>query len=178
MQLLRVMEQHLPIGSEGWKSVVCDHEMGFLGSNRAVLMRKCSTLHQKQMPTGDPDCPKEVKLAKQTKHVIGNKAAEGDSEEEFNPEEVDFSESSSNPNPEPSDIPEEDGVTTRTVTLSSTMKEKRASCRTATEEREAKKDEFIKMHRFDLLSTQEGHCVPELIRLCLRVPESTVIAFS
>ena len=86
MCLLRIMEKHLSIGSEGWKSVMHDQEIEFPHQGRTAPMREHSTLHKKQMPTSDPDCPKDVKLAKQTKHMIGNKAAVGDAEEEINPE--------------------------------------------------------------------------------------------
>ena len=157
MHLLRIVERLLPTGSEGSKkSVVHDHEMEFPGHGSTALMRKCSTLQQEQSPTGDPDCPEEVKFAKQIKCVIGNKAAVVDTEEGFNLEDGKFGESGANPNAEPSNrSPEEDGVTASTVTPSSTMKKKRA-CRTATEEREAKKDQFTEMHHLNSLSMQEN----------------------
>ena len=73
--------------------------MGCCGND---MMRKCSTLHCKQISTGDSDCPEEVKLTKQIKCWIGSKAASGDAEEEFNLKEVDFGDSSANPNPDAS----------------------------------------------------------------------------
>ena len=76
-----------------------DHEIEFPGHDRAALMRKHSTLCQKQTPTGDPDYPEEVKLAKQIKCQIGNKAAVGDAKEEFNLKEIKFGESGANPGP-------------------------------------------------------------------------------
>ena len=76
MCLRRIVEKHLPIGSEGLKSVVCDHEIELPGWT--VLTRKHSTLQQEQMLTGNPDCPEEVKLAEQIKHGIGNETAVGD----------------------------------------------------------------------------------------------------
>ena len=81
MNLLRIIEKHLPIGSEDWEDVVLEHGLHFPGRGRTALMRKCSTLCQKQIPTGDPNCPEEVKLAKRIKHMILNKAAVGDAEE-------------------------------------------------------------------------------------------------
>ena len=82
MHLLMLAEKHSPIGSEGWKGVVLEHEIHFPGRGEtALVMRKCSTLCQKQIPTGDPNCPEEVKLAKRIKHMILNKAAVGDAEE-------------------------------------------------------------------------------------------------
>ena len=45
-----------------------------------------------KIPTGDPDCPEEVKLEEQIKRLIRNKAALGDTEEEFNLKKVEFGE--------------------------------------------------------------------------------------
>ena len=84
--------------------------------------------------------------------MIGNKVAVGGAEEEFNLEDLEFGESGTNPNPEPSDSPEEDGATASSVTLSSTTKKKRA-CGTPTEEG---LDEFTEMHCLILLSMQEN----------------------
>ena len=63
-------------------------------------MRKYATLYRKPIPTGDPNCPEEVKLAKRIKYLIGNKASVGDAEEEFNLEEIEFGESGANPKPD------------------------------------------------------------------------------
>ena len=55
------------------------------------MRRKYATLYRKGTPTGDPNCPEEVKLAKITiKWAIGNGAAIGDCEEEFNLEDASF----------------------------------------------------------------------------------------
>ena len=62
-------------------------------------MRKHSTLCWKEIPTDDPDCLEEVKLAKEIKCVIGSKATVGDAEEEFNLEDVESGESGANPSP-------------------------------------------------------------------------------
>ena len=145
---------------QGWKSVAHDHEVEFPGQGRTALMRKHSILHLKEMPIGDPDCPKEVKLAKQIKCMIGNKAAAGDTQEEFNHEEVESGDSRrANPNPEPWDspvCPEEQRVTGSTVTPFSSIIKKETAHRSATEEREAQKDEFTETRRLSLLFMQEN----------------------
>ena len=94
MHLLMLCKKHLPIGSEGWKGVAPEHKIHFPGWGRSAPARKFSTLAQRQIPTGDPDCPEEVKLARRVKCVTGSKAAVlGDAEDqESNLEEVEFGE--------------------------------------------------------------------------------------
>ena len=89
--------------------------------------------------------------------MIGKTAAVGDAEEEFNLEEVKFDESGANPSPSSDGHSEvvEATKASSTVALTSAVKKKRPHG-TATEEREAKKDEFIEMCRFNLLSMQEN----------------------
>ena len=70
-----------------------------------LLSKKYATLYQKIIATGDPNCPEEVNLTKRIKYLIGNKAAIGDTEEEFDLEEVEFGENGANPNPGPADTP-------------------------------------------------------------------------
>ena len=113
MHLLGIIKRHSSIGSRGRKSVTLDHEVKFSGCGRTALMGKHSTLHCKQILTGDLDCPKEVKLARQIKRPIGVEAALGGVEGGFSLEEVEFGESATNPNPESS---KEDRVAASTVT--------------------------------------------------------------
>ena len=79
----------------------------------------------------------------------------GDAKEEFNLGEVEFCKSGANPNPnpEPSDGPEV-AEAASTATQLSTVKN--GACGTSTEEREAKKGEFMEMHRLKLLLMQEN----------------------
>ena len=88
----------------------------------------------------------------------------GDAEEEFNLNDVEFDESGANPTPSdaanrsPSssgrpEVAAKESATSATPTL------KRRQHRTANEEREAKKDEFIKMRRLNMLSTHENALV-------------------
>ena len=100
MHMLRIVERVLPIGSEGWKAVEAEHADEYPARCKNALMRKYATLYRKPIPTGDPNCPEEVKLAKRIKYMIGNKAAIGNAEEEFNLEEIEFGESGANPNPD------------------------------------------------------------------------------
>ena len=99
MHLLKIIKKHLPVGSEGWKGVVLEHELHFPGRGRTALMRRHFTLRRKQVPTGDPGCPRVVKLARRIKHVICNKAAVGFVEEEFNLKDAGFGESGANLTP-------------------------------------------------------------------------------
>ena len=100
MHALRITHKQLNIRSEGWRSAQLEHESELLGHCKNALMRKCVIVHPKQISKGDPDCPEEVKLAKQIKHLIRNEAALGDTEEALNSVEVKFGESGANPNPE------------------------------------------------------------------------------
>ena len=99
MDMLWIIKRIKPIGSEEWQAVTDEHNEDFPGRSKESLMKKYATLYRKKIPTGDPNCPEEVKLAKQVKYLIGQKAAVGDGEEEFNLEQVEFSETGANPNP-------------------------------------------------------------------------------
>ena len=99
MHLLGITEEQLPIGSEGLKSVQLEHELRFQGCGELAMMRKCSALHQKQVPTGNPCCPGGAKLAKRIMRLTGNKAAWGDVEEESKLEGVGLGEIGTNPIP-------------------------------------------------------------------------------
>ena len=135
--------------------------MDFLGwGRRTVITRKCATFQRRQTSTGDPDCPEGLKLTNWIEHLIGNKAVLGDvEEEEFNLEEGGFGKSGAGPSqdPEPSDGPEEGGVTASAPATSSSTAERRA-CQTPAEEREAKKNTFIAMNWLILLCTDLLSC--------------------
>ena len=101
MHMLGMIETVLPIGPEGWMSMESEHGVQFLGRRRSALVRKCSTLHRRQIPTVDPDFPEEVKLANQIRHLIGNTVALGDVEEEFDFKEAGLGKSHADPSPNP-----------------------------------------------------------------------------
>ena len=70
--LLRITAEQLPVGPGGQRSAQLECKMEFPGHSR-------TTLCQKQMTTGDSDCPEKVKLAKQIKGLTGDEpAAEGE----------------------------------------------------------------------------------------------------
>jgi hypothetical protein len=86
MNFLEIMEQIKPIGGEEWDEVYQQHSIGYPGRDINSLRRKYGTLYRKGIPTGDPDCPPEVRQAKRVKYMIGDKANIGDGEEEYDME--------------------------------------------------------------------------------------------
>ena len=91
--LLDTMEAILPIGPEEWQLVVQQHNKNYpLTCRDAVsIRRKYACLHRKKVPTGDPECPLEVKKAKRIKYAIAAKADLGELElalEEPPPQEL------------------------------------------------------------------------------------------
>ena len=93
MYLLSVLEEVLPIGPEEWDEVVNKHAVGcrwIPGRDVDSIRRKFASLHRKQIPTGDPNMPEDVKLAKRIKYMIGDKANIGDGEEEYQLEQAEF----------------------------------------------------------------------------------------
>jgi hypothetical protein len=75
-----------PISQEAWEMVLAEHNVEFGHKNRTVesLRRKYAQLHRKKIPTGDPECPEEVKLAKRVKYAICTAADIGDGVEHMN----------------------------------------------------------------------------------------------
>jgi hypothetical protein len=165
MSMLRLMQLHLPIGDEAWKAVALEHSEAYpLRADRHAIMRKYGNLHRKPIPTGDPNCPEEVRFAKRIKFEIGNKASVGDAEEAFELEEIAHSESGANPNPEPNQEPaaaeaneatEPTSVATASAVSAppSALKKRTYS---AKKEKEEKKDNFIEVFRMQLLSQSQN----------------------
>ena len=83
MNLLTVMEAVVPIGPIEWDEVLDQHSTLFPGRDVDSLRRKYTTLHRKKIPTGDPNMPPEVRLAKRVKYAISDKAELGDGGGEF-----------------------------------------------------------------------------------------------
>jgi hypothetical protein len=75
-----------PKSQTDWERVLDLHNVEYAYKNRSVesLRRKFAFLHRKKIPTGDPDCPVEVRLAKRLKYPIGARADMGDGAEELN----------------------------------------------------------------------------------------------
>eukprot|EP00536_Pseudo-nitzschia_multiseries_P016629 jgi/Psemu1/46974/gm1.46974_g len=89
MELLYTLKAILPVGPEDWAQVGLIHNDNFPDTNRSVenLRRKYNGLYRKQIPTGDPNCPKDVKLAKRVKYLIKCKEGVGDGQEPYGMEE-------------------------------------------------------------------------------------------
>eukprot|EP00536_Pseudo-nitzschia_multiseries_P017163 jgi/Psemu1/49615/gm1.49615_g len=90
IKLLHTIKAILPISPEDWDVIAQIHRDNFPDTNRSVqnLHRKYTNLYCKQVPTGNPNCPEEVELARRIKWLVKDKAEVGDGEEEFDLEEV------------------------------------------------------------------------------------------
>ena len=64
--LLDVIEELLPIGPHEWDTVEREHALRFPDKdrNKEGLKRKFTTLYLTKLPTGEPNCPPEVRRAK------------------------------------------------------------------------------------------------------------------
>eukprot|EP00536_Pseudo-nitzschia_multiseries_P018737 jgi/Psemu1/230122/e_gw1.3024.8.1 len=85
LEFLHALKKILPVGPEEWAQVAQIHKDNFADTNRSIqnLRRKYGNLYRKQIPTGDPNCPEEVKLAKRVKWLIKSKEGVGDGEEPY-----------------------------------------------------------------------------------------------
>ena len=86
--LLDIVRNHLPIGQDDWEGVCADHLVSWPESGRDYLSvrRKFNQLANKNMPTGNPSCPPEVREAKDILELIKEKAdIDNFSEEEDEP---------------------------------------------------------------------------------------------
>jgi len=70
------MEKILPIGFREWEVVLKQHNEQWSAKEREVrgLRQKFNRLNASKLPTGDPNCPWDVKWAKQLKRKIDEKA--------------------------------------------------------------------------------------------------------
>ena len=83
LNFLGIMERVLPIGPDEWAKVLDEHSTSYPGRDVESLRRKYTNLHRKKVPTGDPNCPPEIALAKKVKYMIGDKAQIGDGHLEY-----------------------------------------------------------------------------------------------
>ena len=83
LHMLEALKSVLPLGPDDWALVVDRHSVMFPGRDRISISRKYNILHRKSIPTGDPLCPPEVRLAKNIKYLMGNKAEVGDGGSNF-----------------------------------------------------------------------------------------------
>ena len=74
--LLETIKSLLPIGQEDWETVCSQHLLSWPDSGRDYLSirRKFNQLANKNMPTGNPSCPPEVRDAKAILDLIKQKA--------------------------------------------------------------------------------------------------------
>ena len=83
MALLRLLEKHLPVGPDAWEQVAEIHANNWTERGVESIRRKYNLLHRKKAPTGSPNIPPAVFLARKVKNDIANKVNMGDSEEIF-----------------------------------------------------------------------------------------------
>ena len=83
MHFLGIMSDIKPIGKDEWEEVVRQHNQVYPERNLDSIRRKYQTLHRMKKPTGDPDCPEHVRLAKRVKYSIAHKADLGLGDEEL-----------------------------------------------------------------------------------------------
>eukprot|EP00536_Pseudo-nitzschia_multiseries_P011901 jgi/Psemu1/30446/gm1.30446_g len=84
-ELLHTLKGILPVGPKEWAQVAQIHKDNFPDTDRSVqdLHRKYGDLYPKKAPTGNPNCPKEVKLAKRVKWLIKGNKGVGDGHESY-----------------------------------------------------------------------------------------------
>ena len=69
MNFLGIMEGILPIGPDDWEHVRDLHSGTYPGRGIDSLRRKYNALKNKEIPTGDPTMPPEVRAAKRIKYI-------------------------------------------------------------------------------------------------------------
>jgi len=81
--LLDCIDEHLPIGPDEWDRVHRDHLLHFpnMGRTKESLKKKFTSMYQKRTPTGDPNCPSEIRRAKQLYEEIKKKSDLSDCED-------------------------------------------------------------------------------------------------
>ena len=74
--MLETIEAQLPIGQEEWEEVASIHSEVYPTQNRDPLSirRKFMSLCNKRQPTGDPNCPAEVRAAKRIHRLIEHRS--------------------------------------------------------------------------------------------------------
>mmetsp|Transcript_6154 Transcript_6154/g.17517 ORF Transcript_6154/g.17517 Transcript_6154/m.17517 type:complete len:354 (+) Transcript_6154:1480-2541(+) len=81
-----ILREVRPIGPDEWQQVADRHADKYPGRDVDSIRRKYSSCHRKQVPTGDPNCPWEIREAKYIKYLIGLKAEVGDGEDLYDME--------------------------------------------------------------------------------------------
>ena len=107
--LFAILTTIVPIGPDEWQRVCDEHNLNYPGRDLNSIKRRYATLYRKQMPTGNPNMPWEVREAKTIKRLIGEKAMMGDGQEHF-----DLQQGFGNNNPAPT-LPARDPTPTPLV---------------------------------------------------------------
>jgi hypothetical protein len=86
LHLLDIIADELPVSSAAWEHVADIHREMYDAENRTAdsLKRKFNELTRRPAPTGDPNVPEDVRLAKQIRQMIVRSvnASTGENEEE------------------------------------------------------------------------------------------------
>ena len=95
--LLSLLEEYHPISNMEWEYIAREHNTLFPEHHRdwASLKRKFTLLYGKKMPTGDPNCPQDVRRAKRCHEEIKEKCDLGFDGNEDNEDKEDKEEDSS-----------------------------------------------------------------------------------
>ena len=84
MHFLGLMEEIIPMGNEEMKLVASQHaEAHPPGRSALSLRRKFASLQRVKHPTGDPNMPEEIQMAKTIWHDVGKKADVGAANKNF-----------------------------------------------------------------------------------------------
>ena len=83
--LMKIIDELVPIEGKEWDIVQRKHLEAYAHMDRTVglIERKYNLLAKTKMPTGDPHCPEEVRLAKRIKVKIYKQADVSDYTERF-----------------------------------------------------------------------------------------------
>ncbi|VEU37861.1 unnamed protein product [Pseudo-nitzschia multistriata] len=84
--LMTLIKEILPIGKSDWDMVVHRHGQNYpYGRSKDSIKTKFNRLRRMKTPTGNPNIPESVQLAREAHHLIGIKANIGNGEETFDP---------------------------------------------------------------------------------------------
>jgi hypothetical protein len=75
--LLDLIKEYLPIGNIAWMRVVDEYNRRVPAErahNKNSILKRFNTLHQRLMPTGDPNMPDNVRKAKHLNYLIMDKS--------------------------------------------------------------------------------------------------------
>lgn len=74
MHLFRAMMAIVPVDGDEWEMVLAEHSKSYPGREVDSIKRKFATIHRRKAPSGDPNIPEYVRMAKELKDMIRDKA--------------------------------------------------------------------------------------------------------